>query len=95
MTNTFVSTAPDLLTRLSGIAADSDLALARSTRDAATRSTQDSYQALFEADDIQGLPLSLRVAVAVRSAQLHEDALAIRAACCSVCACSAPLTPRG
>jgi hypothetical protein len=39
--------AHDLLDSLAGIAPDSELAAARQTREAATRHTQGSYEALF------------------------------------------------
>jgi hypothetical protein len=39
--------ALDLLDSLAGIAPDSELAAARQTREAATRHTQGSYEALF------------------------------------------------
>ncbi|MCA5928308.1 alkylhydroperoxidase, partial [Pectobacterium brasiliense] len=52
----------DVLDALAEISPDSALDAARKTRDAATRHTQGSYDALFNADaaDDATLPLSLR-----------------------------------
>lgn len=73
MTHVPDTASQDLLARLAGIAVDSALAQARSTRHAATLSTQASYQALFAPHDALHVPLAVRFAVAARSAELHED----------------------
>lgn len=64
---------PDLLDQLADIPADSVLATARATRDAATRHTQGSYQALFEDFDSSELVLAERLELARLTAQVHGD----------------------
>ncbi|WP_437882360.1 alkylhydroperoxidase domain protein [Pseudomonas sp. LRF_L74] len=63
----------DLLDRLAEIPSDSALAAARATRDAATRHTQGSYDALFTAVDEGELALAERLALARLAAQVHAD----------------------
>nr|WP_314418910.1 alkylhydroperoxidase domain protein [uncultured Erwinia sp.] len=67
----------DLLHKLADIAADSPLAEARLTREAATTHTQGSYDVLFSGNDSGDFPLSLRVALAEQIARWHgEESLA-------------------
>lgn len=67
--------ATDLLDTLAEIAADSPLAAARNTRDAATEHTQGSYQALFAADGTASFPLTARLKIAQQIARWHGDTL--------------------
>lgn len=69
--------SPDLLNTLAGIDADSTLAEARRTREAATVHTQGSYDALFSQGSLGELSLPLRLALARQIASWHgETALA-------------------
>lgn len=65
----------DVLDALAEISPDSALAAARKTRDAATRHTQGSYDALFNADaaDNATLPLSLRFWFATKISGWQQD----------------------
>ncbi|MEI7176910.1 alkylhydroperoxidase domain protein [Pectobacterium carotovorum] len=65
----------DVLDALAEISPDSALADARKTRDAATRHTQGSYDALFNADaaDNATLPLSLRFWFATKISGWQQD----------------------
>jgi uncharacterized protein YciW len=66
----------DIFAELAEIAPGSPLALARETRDAATRHAQGSYQTLFSQQDAE-FPLDERFAVAAKVAKWHNaDALA-------------------
>lgn len=71
MTSTTHST--DLLAQLATIDADSELAQARETRDAATRHTQGSYEAIFNADDTVDFTLPERLLLAENVARWHGD----------------------
>lgn len=65
----------DILDTLAGIDPNSALADARHTRDAATRHTQGSYEAIFSADRdaLSALPLSLRFWLAEKISLWLED----------------------
>ncbi|PWC17568.1 alkylhydroperoxidase [Brenneria roseae subsp. roseae] len=65
----------DVLNVLAEIPADSELANARKTREAATRHTQGSYEALFSAPSREetSLPLSLRLWLAEKIGGWHQD----------------------
>ncbi|MBE5212966.1 alkylhydroperoxidase domain protein [Pectobacterium sp. A535-S3-A17] len=65
----------DVLDALAEISSDSALAAARKTREAATRHTQGSYDALFNADaaDDATLPLSLRFWFATKISGWQQD----------------------
>ena len=68
--------AHDLLDSLAEIAPESELALARQTREAATRHTQGSYEALFSAEASQGkLTLALRFWLAEQISAWHGDSV--------------------
>ncbi len=63
----------DLLQQLAGIAAESALAAARQTRDAATEHTQGSYDLLFSAHNGDDFPLTARLAIAQQVAYWHGE----------------------
>lgn len=63
----------DLLSQLAAIDADSELAQARETRDAATRHTQGSYEAIFNGDDTVDFSLAERLLLAENVARWHGD----------------------
>lgn len=68
--------AHDLLDSLAEIAPGSELAAARQTRDAATRHTQGSYEALFSASVVQGkLTLAVRFWLAAQIASWLRDSI--------------------
>ncbi len=68
--------AHDLLDSLAGIAPDSELAAARQTREAATRHTQGSYEALFSARAVQGkLSLAVRFWLAAQISNWLRDSV--------------------
>ncbi|PXW45639.1 CMD domain protein/alkylhydroperoxidase domain protein [Erwinia sp. AG740] len=64
----------DIVDTLSEIAPDSPLAQARATRDAATRHTQGSYDALFSQTTSDTLPLALRFFIAEKVSGWHQNA---------------------
>ncbi|WP_049855491.1 alkylhydroperoxidase domain protein [Dickeya fangzhongdai] len=63
----------DILDTLAEIAPDSPLAQARATRDAATRHTQGSYDALFSQTAGNALPLALRFFIAEKVSGWHQN----------------------
>ncbi len=63
----------DLLQKLANITADSPLAEARLSREAATQHTQGSYDVLFSGHDSGDFPLSLRLALAQQIASWHGE----------------------
>lgn len=66
----------DLLDNLAGIAPGSELAAARQTREAATRHTQGSYEALFSARAVQGrLTLAVRFWLAAQISNWLRDSV--------------------
>lgn len=75
MSEVLTAVSPDILDALGGIDSASSLAAARQTREAATRHTQGSYEAIFNAaaDENSSLPLSLRFWLAEKIALLQQD----------------------
>ncbi|MGC6386392.1 alkylhydroperoxidase domain protein [Ewingella sp. S1.OA.A_B6] len=65
--------ATDLLDQLAAIEANSELAQARTTRDAATRYTQGSYDIIFNANDNVDFTLTERLLLAENVARWHGD----------------------
>ncbi|MBL5864142.1 alkylhydroperoxidase domain protein [Serratia fonticola] len=63
----------DHLTRLAEIAADSPLAQARATRQAATEGIEASYQRLFEPQEVGGFTIAERLLLAQRISEWHGD----------------------
>ena len=75
MSEVLNAVSSDILDSLAGIGPNSPLAAARQTRDAATRHTQGSYDAIFTADteEDSALPLSLRFWLAEKITLLQQD----------------------
>lgn len=75
MSEVLTAVSPDILDSLGGIDPASSLAAARQTREAATRHTQGSYEAIFSAVAAENseLPLSLRFWLAEKIALLQQD----------------------
>ena len=75
MSEVLTEVSSDILDSLAGIDPDSSLASARQTREAATRHTQGSYEAIFSADaeTNSALPLSVRFWLAEKIALLQQD----------------------
>lgn len=75
MSEVLTAVSPDILGLLGGIDPTSSLAAARQTREAATRHTQGSYEAIFSAVAAENsdLPLSLRFWLAEKIALLLQD----------------------
>ncbi|MDD2926486.1 CMD domain protein, partial [Rhodoferax sp.] len=67
--------ASDLIDALAGLPVGSPLALLRSERPEVKSATQGSFDALFELDDVQGLTLIERHAVALRVATLQGSSV--------------------
>lgn len=70
---TFASQPADLLSQLAEISADSELARARETRQAATAHTRGSYLAIFAPADDAGFSRSERLQLAERISEWHGD----------------------
>ena len=75
MSEVLTAVSPDILETLGGIDPTSSLAAARQTREAATRHTQGSYEAIFSSSAAEGsdLVLSLRFWLAEKIALLQQD----------------------
>ena len=77
MSETAFQPETTLAARLAGVQAGSPLAAALATREEATRNAEASYRVLFETVDTDRLSKAERFAIALATAEIHEDPVLI------------------